>query len=68
MRAFALAIIRNSGAEEVWVEPEHTYIRRADDDHLTRYTNGAQMREALDRYLLTGQLPEVGITYRLEAV
>lgn len=63
MRAFAVAILREQDAEEVFVTPEETYVQLA--DRVVRYRNGAKMRAALDAYLLTGAIP-TGVDYTLE--
>ena len=63
MRVFAASVIGQLGAEEVFVSPTHTFV--AKDGALVRYENGPELREALDRYLLTGDVPDAGNGYSL---
>jgi hypothetical protein len=57
MRAFALALVEQfEGATDVFVTPEETFVQM-EDGRIDRYRNAPEMVEALDSYLLTGEVP-----------
>jgi len=64
---FRALSLRTTDADEVFVTPEWTYVLREADGVITRWRNGAEMRAALDDYLLTGRLPDTNTKYRLES-
>ena len=45
LRVFALAVIKSTDAEEVFVTPEHTFVRHA--DKMLRYPNSAELRKEI---------------------
>jgi hypothetical protein len=55
LRAFALAVLRQyPKATDVFVAPEETFVQF--EDEIIRYRNSPEMVEALDNYLLTGEI------------
>jgi hypothetical protein len=67
MRVFASAAVQQLGAAHVFVEPEYTFVLFEGGQEIVRYRNAPEMIEALDQYLLTGELPRVGAVFRLLA-
>ena len=65
MRVFAAAICDETRAEHVFVTPTETLVKFDGEEALTRFVNGDGLREALDRFLLTGELPEEGFEVEL---
>lgn len=63
MRVFAVTAARQTNADEVFVTPEHTFV--LNDGEIVRWVNSPEIREALDRYLLTGEVPSAGSSFRL---